>query len=349
MASAPYLLLVAGIELALYMLIDGSLRKAGWDWLATLWQAAFFLAFGYQATASLSALSAAASAASSYDGSEELTGPTPTRRGRRRRGSVGTGAGAGAVQESASAGAAATAAAGQPAAPATPPLLVEAVLKSLEASRLEGAVQFTRFKYIFPYTFEQVSDALSQKYKPPKDPLNPSIVALRVTRDEALPPAAAPAHAEVLAAVGGDVAAAVAGCADGGARVRVREIESALGPWVPAWTMRLAGLPSSLTLLETTTAWPAQRAIRLQLINRELQSHGILQEGSVYYACPDGTPHCVYECCLDLKAVSTMTRTLLNTLMASKGSGPGARKADDLLKAHLDHMRARLKELYGPR
>jgi hypothetical protein len=349
------LLLTIALELAIYVVVEGILKRHAWSWLAAVWQAVFFGAFGWQIARKLMSLSdLRGDGAGGRHDSGIATTPRPQARGARsaRRRIAATPqslAGSASLPAASPASiASSTTVSGSasegPAATAQPSPLVTRLIKELENARLQNASRFDRFRYEFPYPFESVISTLQQKYRPPQDPLNPSIVAVRTVKEDTVGAnASGNAGDGVLAEAVGEDRAVLAQA--GAATHRVREIVATVAQWVPSWALRWIGI-EALTLVETTLTFHSARAMRLTLINRELQDHGILREGSVYYADP-ANPRCntVYECCLDLQANGRIARTMLSTLLSAQGD-KGAR-ADELLKTHIEHMNTRLRELYG--
>jgi len=363
LATLLFVALALALGAALFLSVEDALARSlrAPAWAAALWRALCFAAGGF--------LLAVARELGDDDGEEAPAGAEgaaageaaaaqrPLRaasaaRARRRRG--GAAAAAEAPRR-------APAAAGAGAVAGAEPAYVTAALRAMTRRRLRDgydgggpAICFSPERHALAHPFEAVLAALKAKFRPPGDPLNPSIREVRLLSEATSEDAGADARAELPegAEAGLDV--------DAGAGAGARPLGAAAGDPVSFMQrdlvigMKEAGLPAAITwymkdvvILETTLAAHAQRCALVTLRTRDAPGAlGRLLDQCLYFADPADAARTLFVQVMDIQATSVLAAGLVNGLKPAAGQ-PAKGPPAALAGPHLAAVEGRLREMFG--
>lgn len=222
-------------------------------------------------------------------------------------------------------------------------LLETAILSARAAASANSAeaLQFSVYETVLPYSVPAVMQALRLKYRPPNDPLNPSIKEARVLADvkaTADNVSSAFSHVPQVCAV----LKAVLNEHDPQheAALLTRQIRSGVARWVPS-VLRWMLPADSIGILETTAYLPEHLVLYSTLANIELVTLGSFQDQALYTPCENQPGHTRYRSWLVVKSQSSLGNRAMSLFADPRGEPP---KADAIFASHVKVLLARLEE-----
>lgn len=203
------------------------------------------------------------------------------------------------------------------------------------------ALQFAVFDVTLPYPLPAVMHALRNKYRPPDDPLNPSIKEAELLSErKADRQGIASAFSHVPQACTLLGATMRDDCEHEEATLLVRKIRSGVARWVPSMLRWM--LPTdSIRIMETTLYLAEQQVLYSTLVNIDLVSLGSFQDQALYTPCADKPEHTRYRSWLMVKSDSSLGSRAMSFFADPRGEPP---KADAIFASHVKVLLARLQE-----
>jgi hypothetical protein len=376
LATLLFVALALALGAALFLAVEDALVRSlrAPAWAAALWRALCYAAGGFLLAVARElgdgeeGAEGGAEGGASGEGAAAAAASAPrpraasAARARRRRGGAAAAAAAASSEAPRRAPAAAATAAGGSGTGAEP-AHVSAALRAMTRRRLRDgydgggpAICFSPERHVLAHPFEAVLAALKNKFRPPRDPLNPSIREVKLLSEATSEGAAADARGGLPAGAEAGLDADAGDGGDGDAR----PLGAAAGDPVSFMQrdlvigMKEAGLPAAITwymkdvvILETTLAAHAQRCALVTLRTRDAPGGlGRLLDQGLYFADPADAARTVFVQVMDIQATSVLAAGLVNGLKPAAGQ-PAKGPPAALAGPHLAALEGRLREMFG--